>query len=74
MCAMCALAAMTGASGTRVWLQARHETWLTPRRMQVVTVGLFATATLGSSVAFSGSSAPTSQPTRGPQQHLAGER
>ena len=58
MCAMCAMAAMTGAAGARSWLQAQHATWLTPRRMQVATVGLFTAATLGSSVVFSGSTPP----------------
>src|SRR5829696_6674712 len=33
MCAACAMAAMAGATGARSWLQARHDTWLTPRRM-----------------------------------------
>jgi hypothetical protein len=58
MCAGCALAAMTGASATRSWLQAQHVTWLTPKRMKVVTVGLFATATIASSATLGGSSTP----------------
>jgi hypothetical protein len=57
MCAVCAMATMAGASGARSWLQAKHATWLTPRRMKVATVGLFAAATIGSSVAVSGSDA-----------------
>src|SRR3954451_15656313 len=39
MCAGCALAAMTGASATRSWLQAQHLTWLTPQRMKVADRG-----------------------------------
>jgi hypothetical protein len=56
------MAAMTGASGARVWLEAQHATWLTPARMRVATVGIFAAATLGSSVALSGSSASDAHP------------
>jgi hypothetical protein len=55
MCAGCALAAMTGASATRSWLQA-HASWLTPGRMKVLTVVLFTAATIGSSATLSGSS------------------
>jgi hypothetical protein len=53
------MAAMTGAAGARSWLQAQHATWLTPGRVKVATVGLFAAATLGSSVVFSGSTPAT---------------
>jgi hypothetical protein len=53
------MAAMTGATATRTWLQAQHATWLTPRRMKVATVVIFSAATLGSSATLSGSSTPT---------------
>jgi hypothetical protein len=56
------MAAMTGATGARTWLQAQHASWLTPERMRVATVGIFAAATLGSSVALGGSSAPNEHP------------
>jgi hypothetical protein len=59
------MAAMTGATGARTWLQAQHASWLTPQRMRVATVGIFAAATLGSSVALSGSSAPDAHPAQG---------
>jgi hypothetical protein len=59
------MAAMAGASGARVWLQARHETWLTPRRMKVATVSVFAAATIGSTVGLKGS-APPSHPAEPP--------
>ena len=49
------MAAMAGASGARTWLQAQHATWLTPQRMRVATVGIFAAAALGSSLTLSGS-------------------
>jgi hypothetical protein len=49
------MAAAAGASGTRAWLQAQHQTWLTPRRMRAVTIGLFVAAFGISSVGLSGS-------------------
>jgi hypothetical protein len=52
------MAAMAGASGARSWLQAQHQTWLTERRMKAATAGIFVAATLGSTVALKGSSAP----------------
>ncbi|MEA2272646.1 MAG: hypothetical protein QOI98_1354 [Solirubrobacteraceae bacterium] len=52
------MAAMTGATGVRSWLAARHLTWLTPRRMRVATIGLFVAAILASSITLSGSSKP----------------
>jgi hypothetical protein len=52
------MAAAAGASGTRSWLQARHLTWLTPKRMRAATIALFV-ATIGfSSVGLSGSTPP----------------
>jgi hypothetical protein len=71
MCAGCALAAMTGASATRSWLQAQHITWLTPQRMKAVTVGLFVVATIGSSATLGGSSAPASTPHQSSAAHVA---
>jgi hypothetical protein len=62
MCAGCALAAMTGATGARAWLQAHHLTWLTPRRMRAATIAMFVAATLVSSIGISGSSAPAKHP------------
>jgi len=56
------MAAMAGASGVRSWLQARHLTWLTPRRMRAATVTLFAVAVLGSSVGLSGSTKAPAKP------------
>jgi hypothetical protein len=62
MCAACAMAAMAGATGARSWLQARHETWLTPRRMKVATGSIFAAAIIGSTVGLKGSTPPTDDP------------
>jgi len=56
------MAAMAGASGARSWLQARHETWLTERRLKAATAGIFVAATLGSTVALKGSTPPEHHP------------
>jgi hypothetical protein len=55
MCAGCVIAAMAGASGTRSWLQSRHMTWLTPRRLRAATAVLFIAAFAISSIGLSGS-------------------
>jgi hypothetical protein len=55
MCAACAVAAAAGASGARSWLQAKHLTWLTPRRMRLATATLLISAGIVSSVGLSGS-------------------
>ncbi len=55
MCAGCVIAATAGASGVRAWLQARHVTWLTPRRMRAATIALVIAAFAISSVGLSGS-------------------
>jgi hypothetical protein len=68
------MAAMTGASGARSWLQSRHTTWLTPRRMKIATVGMFTAAVLGSSVAISGSSPGHEQQHPPPAHHAAPSR
>jgi hypothetical protein len=53
------MAAAAGATGARSWLQAQHLSWLTPRRMKGVTVGLCVAALGVSTVGLSGSSAST---------------
>lgn len=63
---------MAGASGARSWLQTRHLTWLTPRRMKVATACLFTAAAIGSSATISGSTpAPRAHGARAhaPLQH-----
>jgi hypothetical protein len=61
---------MAGASGARSWLQAHHETWLTPRRMKVATASIFTAAALGSTVGLKGSGAPADHhPAPAPVEH-----
>ena len=62
MCAACVMAATAGASGVRAWLQTQHLTWLTPKRMKAVTIGLVVAAFAISSVGISGSTPPPSHP------------
>jgi hypothetical protein len=62
MCVGCAMAAATGATGARTWLQTRHTTWLTPKRLKVATVAIMGLAFAVSSFGFSGST---------PTQHRA---
>ena len=58
------MAAATGATGARTWLQNSHATWLTPRRMRVATIGVMSAAFAVSTVGLSGST-PSSHPTAG---------
>ena len=51
------MAAAAGASGARSWLQARHATWLTPKRLRAATIALFVAAFGFSSISLSGSTA-----------------
>jgi hypothetical protein len=55
MCAGCAIAAATAASGFRTWLQNHHLGWLTPRRMRALTLAAMCAAGLVSTVGISGS-------------------
>jgi membrane protease YdiL (CAAX protease family) len=56
MCAGCAIAAASAASGFRSWLQGRHFRWLTPRRLKALTISAICAAAIVSSVGISGSS------------------
>jgi hypothetical protein len=51
------MTAAAGATGARSWLQARHATWLTPRRLKAATIAMFVAAFGFSSVGLSGSTA-----------------
>jgi hypothetical protein len=62
------MTAIAAASGTRSWLAAHHMSWLTPRRLRAITIGLAVVALLVSSVRISGSSGPSSHP---PTQSVA---
>ncbi len=53
------MAAAAGATGVRSWLAAYHLTWLTPRRMRTVTIGLMVARLLASLVTLSGSTPNT---------------
>jgi hypothetical protein len=54
-CMMTAAASVTTASGLRVWLGNHVGSFLTPRRLRWITIGLFATAVLVSGLFVSGS-------------------
>lgn len=62
------MAAAAGATGTRSWLQARHMTWLTPKRLRAATLALFVAAFGISSIGLSGS---TTAPGHTPAAHHA---
>ena len=57
MCAGCAMAAASAATGFRSWLQTHNFTWLTPRRLRNLTIGAMCAAGLVSTIGFSGSHA-----------------
>jgi hypothetical protein len=40
MCVGCAMAAATGVTGVRSWLQTHHMGWLTPVRLRRITIAL----------------------------------
>jgi hypothetical protein len=58
MCVQCmasAMAAVGTASGTRAFVASRHFSWLTPRRLRVLTIVLLAGALIASATLVSGS-------------------
>jgi hypothetical protein len=59
MCVQCmasAMAAVGTASGTRAWIASRRFSWMTPRRMRMITIGLLVAALVASATLVSGSS------------------
>jgi hypothetical protein len=58
MCAGCAMAAASAATGFRTWLQSHHFGWLTPRRMRSLTLAAMCAAGLVSTIGVSGSTPP----------------
>jgi hypothetical protein len=73
MCMQCmlnAMAASAGATGARSWLGTRRFSWLTPKRLRIVTIALIAAALLASATLVSGSSAdqPGTQHAAGTEQ------
>jgi hypothetical protein len=59
MCAGCAMAAASAATGFRTWMQSHHFGWLTPRRMRSLTIGAMCAAGIVSTIGFSGSTTAT---------------
>jgi hypothetical protein len=53
------MAAASAATGFRSWLQTHNFTWLTPRRLRQLTIGVMCAAGLVSTVGFSGSTPAT---------------
>ncbi|HEX9481131.1 MAG TPA: hypothetical protein VF927_03430 [Solirubrobacteraceae bacterium] len=73
MCAGCAMAAASAATGFRSWLQTHSYGWLTPKRMRRLTLAAMCTAGLVSTVGISGSTAtPAHTSAHAPSQHAAG--
>jgi hypothetical protein len=59
MCMQCMMGAMSAtatASGARSWLATRRWAWLTPKRLQRITVVLLAAVLVASATVLSGSS------------------
>jgi hypothetical protein len=54
-CMMCAMSAGATASTTRSWLATRQWAWLTPERLQRITVALVVIALAASATILSGS-------------------
>lgn len=52
------MVAASGATGVRAWLTSHLPCWMTPKRLRVLTMTLFAVTTLASSVTLSGTSVP----------------
>jgi hypothetical protein len=71
MCAGCAMAAASAASGFRTWMQSHNIPWLTPKRMQRLTIAAMCAAGLVSTIGFSGSTPATAHTSRAgaPAQH-----
>jgi hypothetical protein len=71
MCAGCAIAAASAASGFRTWLQNHDFGWLTPKRMRALTIAAMCAAGLVSTVDVSGSTPP---PAHAAANHAAATR
>lgn len=55
------MAAASAATGFRTWLQTHGFSWLTPKRLRMLTVTAMCAAGLVSTVGVSGSTPPPSQ-------------
>jgi hypothetical protein len=65
-CMVSAMMAGTAASGTRAYLAQRHLSWMTPKRLRRITVGLLGSAVLASSLLVSGSDTRPHHPVKAP--------
>jgi hypothetical protein len=54
-CMMGAMSAGAAATGTRSWLATRCWSWLTPKRLKRITIGLIAVAFIAASTLLGGS-------------------
>jgi len=54
---MTAMGATASATGVRSFIAAKHFSWVTPRRLKVITAILLASALLASAMLVSGSTA-----------------
>jgi len=64
-CMASAMTAVGAASGTRAYLASRRVSWLTARRLRLITIGLMVAALVASATLVSGSSA-SPDPAAGP--------
>jgi hypothetical protein len=71
-CMASAMTAVGAASGTRAFLVSRRFSWVTPRRLRVVTIVLMAAALIASATLVSGSGPGSGQQQVG--KTLAAER
>jgi hypothetical protein len=73
MCAGCAMAAASAASGFRTWMQTHNIPWLTPRRMRRLTIAAMCAAGVVSTIGFSGSTPATASASHAsaPAQHVS---
>jgi hypothetical protein len=51
---LAASTAAAGATGIRAWLAAKGFSWLTPRRLRAVTIGLIGVALIAASFGLTG--------------------
>jgi hypothetical protein len=64
MCVQCmasAMGAVGAASGMRAFVASRHFSWLTPRRLRVLTIVLLTAALLASATLVSGAGSGSGQ-------------
>ena len=71
MCAGCAIAAASAATGFRTWLQSHNFAWLTPNRMRRLTIAAMCAAGLVSTVGMSGSGTASAAGHSAPALHRA---